>query len=80
MDDKAPSLVVVGAPTGGALRGTSRAGFRGARVVAERTCELRYCSPWSDLAWQMADGELDRVLVAHEGAGEARPRAVMVFF
>ena len=31
-----------------------------------RSRERRYRSAWSDLAWQMPDGELDRVLVPVE--------------
>lgn len=32
-----------------------------------RARNVRYRSAWSDLWWQMPDGELDRVLVPHDG-------------
>jgi hypothetical protein len=36
-----------------------------ARDWFEGMRSLRYRSAWSDLPWQMPDGELDRVLVSH---------------
>jgi hypothetical protein len=40
-----------------------------ARTVADvgHARELRYRSPWSDLAWQLPDRELDIVLVPIDG-------------
>ena len=63
-----------------AQRGISSSANRRARASVmlawlERTRELRYQSTWSDLPWQMPDGELDLVLVAHDGDGAARARA-----
>ena len=48
-----------------AERRRSRAILTKKRILRAR--DVRYRSAWSDLSWQMPGGELDQVLVPHDG-------------